>query len=120
MKFFLAALGFSIVIAAPAFAITNAVWSKARFEYVRARLQSNPNFYNYLLGDCIYTTKRTEDLKKLSAEIHVPLPKTAEVYCRRVLSAFASEKVSYEDYVNYQTKHIQSPSIARALQGKQK
>ena len=114
----LAAIGLSIFLATPAFAITNSVWSEARFEYNRKQLQENPNFRNMLFVDCQQHTARTEDLRALSVEMHVPLSQVPAIYCRRVLRAYASNSVSYEDYLQYQTKHIESPGVRRILQGK--
>ncbi|MDE1991061.1 MAG: hypothetical protein KGI75_01095 [Rhizobiaceae bacterium] len=114
----LAAIALSISLATPAFAVTNSVWSEARFEYNRKQLQENPDFRNMLFADCQQHTARTENLRALSAEMHVPLSRVPATYCRRILRAYASNSVSYEDYLQYQTKHIESPRVRRLLQGK--
>jgi hypothetical protein len=114
---FLTVLGLSIVVATPAFAVTDAVWSNARSDYVRAHVQSDPDFRNYVLADCKRHTATAEDPRKLSKKLHVPLSKAIATYCHRVIRAYASDKVSYDDYVKYQTEKIESPSISRALQG---
>jgi hypothetical protein len=91
--------------------------SKARYGYGQNQL-SDPTLRNLVIENCKKSAASPETLQKLAAFMSAPVSKVKDLYCRRIITAYATGKISYEDYARFNENGGASPSIVRAIRGR--
>jgi hypothetical protein len=111
-KITIAALMLFGALAAPAH---SAVLTSTEWGYYRNQLSGDPWLRNRSVEECSHgaiTAKAKEQLSKL---MDVREDNVRFEFCRRLFNGYVSGAVSYKDYAAFETDHVASPNLIRAL-----
>lgn len=94
--------------------------SEGEFKTGQAVLSGSPAVRKQAIRDCIEDT-RNDPLatqKTLATVLNVSLSRMPAVACSRLFNAYASGRITYQDYKNWNTPNGDISKVIRILQGR--
>lgn len=114
--------GFSVSVAVVAASLISGCTTMTESEYKTGQslISESPTVKRIVMEDCVADSRKDSprEQKELAAVLNVSVSNYPTTFCRRLINAYASGRITYEDYVNLRANRGGEEKIIRILQGK--